>query len=86
MTSPKMRVEDPYSTIDEEMIPLPVVNVRKVHNPSKDLSLPHIQVKNYGDTSPGGGDTSARRTLHKGHERTNPYALYPVLDGSSAHF
>jgi hypothetical protein len=27
--SPRMRVEDPYSTIDEERIPIPVVNVRK---------------------------------------------------------
>ena len=86
MLSPKMRVENPYSTIDEEMIQLPVVNVRKVYNPPKELSLPTIQGnKNYGDVSPG-GDVSTRRSLHKGHERTNPYALYPVLDGSSGHF
>ena len=87
ITSPRLRVEDPYSTIDEERIQLPVVNVRKVYNPLKDLSLPQIQVKNFDDASPtGGGYGSIRRSLHKGHERTNPYALYPVLDGSSAHF
>ena len=86
MLSPKMRVDNPYSTIDEEMIQLPVVNVKKVYNPPKELSLPTIQGKNYGDASPVGGDISTRRSLHKGHERTNPYALYPVLDGSSAHF
>jgi len=86
MLSPKMRVDNPYSTIDEEMIQLPVVNVRKVYNPPKELSLPTIQLnKNIGDASPS-GDASTRRSLHKGHERTNPYALYPVLDGSSGHF